>query len=304
MTRLERKRVFACPAPGCGRIFPHYSRLQTHELSHVPHEERRFACDAGSCRQRFNSAQHLAAHRLAKHDAMTARRYLCDVCGAGFRKNALRSAHMAAEHDGQQAYRCNVEGCAASFALPSRLKKHAHRVHERCEQKFRCNRDECSDTFATHRELLRHIKIDHKPICLSCGRIFDTKQQLRDHETLHERPLESRKVHSCPHEGCPKRYTKLYALTTHIAVRHENARLFSCDQCGRQFAHKVSLRRHVSRAHGHHSPTPDPRESKSLSLLDQLVGRPPERRVTLCDNFGAARWSGTDLRQTAGNVCF
>ena len=281
---------FVCSAPGCGRTFKYRSRLTAHEQAHTPAQDRPFACDEDGCNQRFNSAQHRDAHRAAKHDTTTAVRYKCRLCGVGFRKNKLRQDHMTAEHGGQKPYVCAFAGCTSSFSLPSARKKHVARVHASKTKRFLCSHEACSSAFETHADLLRHNRTDHKPVCLSCGRIFQTKQQLADHEPLHERPLESRKTFPCPHANCQKRYTREYALRTHIAVKHDNARLHACMQCDARFAHKVSLQRHTERRHTSRPQQPVANLRQERSLLDQIVGAPLSARCQAADG----RWSRSD----------
>jgi uncharacterized Zn-finger protein len=72
----------------------------------------------------------------------------------------------------------------------------------------------------------------------------------------------------CPHEDCPKTFSRLYNLKAHLRS-HSPARPYQCPMCPRSFSRKHDLQRHI-RVHTGVKPYQCPCCHKAFARTDAL----------------------------------
>ncbi|KAK6221936.1 hypothetical protein LQW54_001156 [Pestalotiopsis sp. IQ-011] len=95
-------------------------------------------------------------------------------------------------------------------------------------------------------------------VCEECGRNFDQIHKLNHHKRYHDRK------HSCPYDGCDKKFGTKTHLDRHVNDKHEKTKGFHCTVQGCQyftggklFPRKDNWKRHMVNKHNIH-PTFDP----------------------------------------------
>ena len=118
----------------------------------------------------------------------------------------------------------------------------------------------CDLAFSELGKLNRHIKTVHEKIknhiCSICGkgffRLYDLKRHLKTnmHYGPKEEPvtedntiLTENDNNKC--DQCGKVYGKRASLKSHIKFVHENVRNHECPQCGKKFGTEWNLKKHV-----------------------------------------------------------
>ncbi|XP_062583488.1 zinc finger protein 2-like [Saccostrea cucullata] len=104
---------------------------------------------------------------------------------------------------------------------------------EVCEKEFYV-----SANYTTH---LRTHTAQHKNKCDVCGKVFTRSWLLKGHMRTHtgERPF------ICPHEDCDKAFADKSNLRSHMLIHSVKSKNFSCQKCGRSFAQKRYLHKHL-----------------------------------------------------------
>ncbi|XP_041988827.1 zinc finger protein 62 homolog isoform X1 [Aricia agestis] len=127
------------------------------------------------CDEEFTDFRSLLHHMKTLH---TPKDFICDSCGAGFKKKIRLSNHLRTYHrDG--GYSCDL--CSEMFESRIWLKKHQNNFHPRdCKA--------CNASFPSCILLQEHIERDHPDdgdlkcaYCHYCLKKFHTKQELNQH---------------------------------------------------------------------------------------------------------------------------
>ena len=188
--------------------------------------------------------------------------YECNVCGRVFHSRGGFKTHMKGHTEGKP-YKCEV--CGDNFRFLKHLSRHA-RVFHNVHICLKCG-PECKCTV----EDLQADKTDSEQHpCSKCGKIFNCRKNLKQHEYIHENKLQ----HMC--ETCGKCFRLSGQLTVHMAYhattpyqctlckklflnakrleehtrRHTGERPISCNTCGQRFAARSALRQHLSKHRG------------------------------------------------------
>jgi len=82
---------------------------------------------------------------------------------------------------------------------------------------------------------------ERRYVCSVCGRSFDKKYNLREHEKKHDPSRVS--PHVCPEPGCGKRLGRRTDVNRHVQSVHEKAKRFVCPKCLKRFDRKDTLSR-------------------------------------------------------------
>lgn len=104
---------------------------------------------------------------------------------------------------------------------------------EVCEKEFYV-----SANYTTH---LRTHDAQTKNKCDVCGKVFTRSWLLKGHMRTHtgERPF------VCPHKDCDKAFADKSNLRSHMLIHSVTSKNFSCQKCGRSFAQKRYLHKHL-----------------------------------------------------------
>lgn len=76
--------------------------------------------------------------------------------------------------------------------------------------------------------------------CMKCPKRFLSMTRLNIHEEIHS--PDSEKIHMC--SFCDKKFTRPVTVQAHIKSVHHGERPFICEECGKAFGTKGSLKDH------------------------------------------------------------
>ena len=158
-------------------------------------------------------------------------------CGKGFAKDQQNKDDMQGTHI-QKKYLCTETGCEKSFSRADHVKDHVRRVHR--QEKDIC--PQCGVAYAGKQSLREHIKNIH-------DRGFANKQHYEDHmqNMRNMRMIQGR--YPCTETGCEKTFTRVDHVKGHVRRVHRQEKDL-CPRCGKAYASKQHVRKHIEDAHG------------------------------------------------------
>ncbi|KZV39594.1 zinc finger protein 16-like [Dorcoceras hygrometricum] len=148
---FEHPKEYACPEPGCGKVFKYPCKLRKHENSHVRLDTVEALCSEPGCMKYFSNEQCLKEHLRSCHQYV-----LCDECGTKqLKKNIKRHLRM---HEGvcTEQIKCSFSGCTSAFSTRSNLNQHIKAVHMELKP-FTCSIPGCHMKFA-----FKHVRDNHE----------------------------------------------------------------------------------------------------------------------------------------------
>ena len=144
---------------------------------------------------------------------------------------------------------------------------------EELDKIYECN--DCVKDFPRRHHLKRHTETHTdksvqlgKVLCDNCEKAFTSEQHLKRHAKSHTHEP----VHRCKEKGCKKAYVLKETLTRHSKENHLGQDLEGpvwCNQCGKYFQRKNSLRKHKRSIHRSGGMREDSRDPDNRSSKDE-----------------------------------
>lgn len=185
-------------------------RYVIHDHIRYHFDAEAFKCD--ECGKCFPGNDNLKSHKMI-HIRNVAPKFECDICQRKFAKESILKHHLIS-HMGEEARVHTCDQCQKGFKHQYRLQDHIKRVH--------------SGAF--------------KYICAECGMISKTKQALATHQTAVHNP--GRQKVKCEECG-----VYVFNVSEHKKRRHTSYEPITCDECGKEYARPLLLRRHKAEMH-------------------------------------------------------
>ncbi|NWT05950.1 ZN142 protein, partial [Mionectes macconnelli] len=256
LRRHEEKVSYGCPR--CGFVCHSEATLKCHVQKQHPHLE------CSTCKETFATREALEEHKMqhfshrcelcsfaAKERQQLVRHYMeshepptpqdkplhCPFCDFACRHQLVFDQHMKG-HGGTRVYKCSD----CEYTTKNRQKITWHiRIHTG-EKPYKCHL--CKYACADPSRLKYHMRIhkeERKYLCPDCGYKCKWVNQLKYHMTKHT-GLKPYRCDEC--EYCTNRAD---ALRVHKETRHQEARSFICEQCGKAFKTRFLLKTHLKK---------------------------------------------------------
>ncbi|XP_044742579.1 gastrula zinc finger protein XlCGF57.1-like [Chrysoperla carnea] len=217
------------------------------------------------CKKEISTRTTLLRH-MEIHDKNRSFKYYCDKCNKGFYAQENLKKHQL-RHMGKTKFQC--DRCEKRFYVLSALGVHYKSSHK--AKPITC--PECPQQFYHPLQIEQHhaqTHVEKKFVCEDCGKIFPTKNRLTKHKVFHSEA----RPHVCTF--CTRSFKQKSDLTAHIKKRHDdnerremcyicgklvlpgcltihldthNNKSFKCPQCGKLYASKLILGRHINLKH-------------------------------------------------------
>ncbi|XP_058169398.1 gastrula zinc finger protein XlCGF49.1-like [Anopheles ziemanni] len=188
----------------------------------------------------------LAQHFERAHPTFAVILHCCDVCPQKFTSLTIARKHRLSHKKSQslkhnEANDCSV--CLKSFKFHQELLQHMQKAHADVTiTLYRCSK--CDRKFTTEAKLQKHDYNTHqgrqpKFFCSFCGRVFNKRIGLRDHENIHKGLNEYRCLE------CNRHFSYKSSYDRHMQVVHNDAKQFTCEYCHKSFKRKPTLKVHT-----------------------------------------------------------
>ncbi|XP_066046251.1 zinc finger protein 142 isoform X3 [Chamaea fasciata] len=216
----------------CKETFATREALEEHKTEHFSHR-----CEL--CSFAAKERQQLVRHYMESHEpaAPQDKPLHCPFCDFACRHQLVFDQHMKG-HGGTRMYKCSD----CEYTTKNRQKITWHiRIHTG-EKPYKCHL--CKYACADPSRLKYHMRIhkeERKYLCPDCGYKCKWVNQLKYHMTKHT-GLKPYRCDEC--EYCTNRAD---ALRVHKETRHQEARSFICEQCGKAFKTRFLLKTHLKK---------------------------------------------------------
>ncbi|NXA83457.1 ZN142 protein, partial [Thryothorus ludovicianus] len=216
----------------CKETFATREALEEHKTQHFSHR-----CEL--CSFAAKERQQLVRHYMESHEpaAPQDKPLHCPFCEFACRHQLVFDQHMKG-HGGTRVYKCSD----CEYTTKNRQKITWHiRIHTG-EKPYKCHL--CKYACADPSRLKYHMRIhkeERKYLCPDCGYKCKWVNQLKYHMTKHT-GLKPYRCDEC--EYCTNRAD---ALRVHKETRHQEARSFICEQCGKAFKTRFLLKTHLKK---------------------------------------------------------
>lgn len=146
--------------------------------------------------------------------------------------------------------KCCSDSCNSVLRTWRRLMIHKEK-HFPSASSLKCQ--ECGTVYATAHALAKHA-VSHlkRFICNHCGKVFKESKTLKWHEATHLKPLEERRSHLCPFDGCDMKFITKQAANNHYESKHQKVINCICSvlDCHRSFFTRKAYHEHMRNTHG------------------------------------------------------
>ncbi|NWV79128.1 ZN142 protein, partial [Dasyornis broadbenti] len=216
----------------CKETFATREALEEHKTQHFSHR-----CEL--CSFAAKERQQLVRHYMESHEpaAPQDKPLSCPFCDFACQHQLVFDQHMKG-HGGTRVYKCSD----CEYTTKNRQKITWHiRIHTG-EKPYKCHL--CKYACADPSRLKYHMRIhkeERKYLCPDCGYKCKWVNQLKYHMTKHT-GLKPYRCDEC--EYCTNRAD---ALRVHKETRHQEARSFICEQCGKAFKTRFLLKTHLKK---------------------------------------------------------
>ncbi|XP_021368299.1 zinc finger and BTB domain-containing protein 49-like isoform X29 [Mizuhopecten yessoensis] len=136
------------------------------------------------------------------------------------------------------SFPCEI--CNIVFSSPEDLKTH-QKSHRNGPEEYTCEvcHTEYADSYQQKTHMMQTHGQEFKHFCFECGRGFRSYPSFNNHKRLFHRP-----DLQCPIcDICRKIYPFQNTLDNHYK-KHSEVRSFNCNQCGKSYKHKKTLKEH------------------------------------------------------------
>ena len=172
-------------------------------------------------------------------------RFRCHTCGKAFETQFKLNRHQVVVHSNYNSLKCEI--CFEKFSHRKRLR--AHIFNEHPNDFVHCDR--CQKSFTKEEALNDHLKFDHANdvTCELCAKTCMSMSALKAHmKNQHRDPDEKKERFFC--DQCGKSFTVKNSLREHINVAHnKNAKKLECEICHAKFNYKTNLQAHKKAQH-------------------------------------------------------
>lgn len=196
------------------------------------------------CPRKYTSKRLVQRHELfhgPKGDLL----FKCTCCPVYFQSLSKMESHQNSEHEDRLL--CKVEGCHKRFDHPEKLLSHtkySHSAKKTAVKKYNFVCQLCGRAFNTKVALSDHERSDcgKAPIyeCCYCNKNYHSAGSLKCHLTIHTNVLNF----SC--SFCQKQFRTKGQLTVHLRS-HTKEKNYKCSHCPSEFSHRESLLTHNSK---------------------------------------------------------
>ena len=180
-------------------------------------------------------------NHLTLHSAIV---FTCNECGKSFNQRNMYNRHMKI-HDATNYY-CPV--CSKTFTTARYVKSHIYNVHNDTVRLYECSHEECERYFKSKQKAQTHYNFVHSSLrpfkCTKCTSSYKSAKHLQDHnQSVHDNV-----TYQCTLDGCTKVYRNKSNLREHLSW-HNNKSSTTCHMCGKIYARKSGLYRHIRNVH-------------------------------------------------------
>ena len=192
---------------------------------------------------RFRDGVKTEEFYMSEETAAAGPPYKCLMCEYKTPFKRYLKKHFQSRHSKEKLYRCKV--CGVAKIAKENVVCHWQRIHNPNRQEDLTHVcDTCGKMYGTDAELRNH-KIVHENLqlpCRYCGKNFKTPSQLSGHEKRHE-------TDRAPCKVCGKLYNSAKEAQDHEFLVHYDTSTEDCKLCGKTLK-PSSMKSHMERMHG------------------------------------------------------
>lgn len=229
--QLQSLKCFSCDV--CNKTLRTKESLRQHKLTHS--ENFDFSCP--SCEKSYSSLQALFNHLKAEgHKYPDSEKYKmlrsqnipenfrpCEVCG----RWVGRMEHHMKTHHSEESRLFECEYCDYNTNRKDNFNRHQDDMHKVIARNFKC-----IDQSFKGRKPEWH--------CFDCKITLNSELEIENH-------IKAKHCDELKCNMCEKEFKKHQHLVQHIRYIHENPQRHNCTKCGKSYAHKGSLTKHLKK---------------------------------------------------------